>query len=115
MSNIHRKEFPMNISLSSLISGIKAAITRHDVTAHDVANINTPGYEERVPHQVETKPAGTEISHISRTPNPSSETSNTDLAEETKEQIINKRALQANVQGIKTQDEMLGEVIDLLG
>ena len=105
----------MNISLSSFISGIKTAITRHDITAHDVANVNTPGYEERVPHQVEAKHGGTNISHISRTPNPSTETSNTDLAEETSEQIINKRALQANIRGIKVQDKMLGEVIDLLG
>ena len=105
----------MNISLSSFISGIKAAITRHDITTHDVANVNTAGYEERVPHQVETKPGGTKISHISKTPNQSTEASNTDMAEETREQIVNKRALQANARGIKVQDEMLGEVIDLLG
>lgn len=105
----------MNISISSLFSGIKAAITRHDITAHDVANSNTAGYGERVPHQVATKTGGAKISHISKVPNHSGETSNTDLAEETKEQIVNKRALQANARGIKVQDEILGEVIDLLG
>lgn len=105
----------MAISFSSFISGIKAAITRHDITAHDVANINTPGYEERVPHQAETKPEGTEITHISRTPNPNKETSNTDLAEETKEQIQNKHTLAANTKVIKAKDQMLGEVIDLTG
>lgn len=105
----------MAISFSSAISGMKAALRRHDITAHDVANVNTPGYEERVPHQVETQPAGTEISHISRTPNPRTEVSNTDLAEETKEQIQNRRALQANARTIKKQDQMLGELIDLVG
>ncbi len=105
----------MAIPFLSPISGIKAAIKRHDITAHDVANINTPGYEEQVPHQVETKPYGTKISHISRTPNPSKESSNTDLAEETKEQIRNRRALSANVKVIKAKDDMLGEVIDLVG
>jgi len=105
----------MDMSFNSSISGIKAAIKRQDITAHDVANINTPGFEERIPHQVETKPDGTKISHISRRPNPQKDMSNTSLAEETKEQIQNKRTLQANAKVLKVKDDMLGEIIDLKG
>ena len=105
----------MDISFSSSVSGMKAAIERHDISAHDIANINTSGYEERVPHQVEKSPDGTEISHISRTPNPDKDISNTSLAVEATEQIQNKKALSANAKVIKAKDEMLGEVIDLLG
>ncbi len=105
----------MDISCSSSLSGMNSAITRHDIGAHDVANINTAGFEERVPHQVEKKPDGTEISHVSKTPNPDKETSNTSLAVESTEQIQNKKTLSANAKAIKIQDQMLGEVIDLLG
>ena len=105
----------MDISFSSSLSGMKAAIRRHDIGAHDVANVNTGGFEEQVPHQVEKKPAGTEISHVSRTPNSNKEISNTDLAVESTEQIQNEKTLSANAKVIKAKDEMLGEVIDLLG
>ena len=105
----------MDISFSSSVSGMKASIKRHNISAHDIANINTSGYEEQVPHQVEKNPDGTEISHISRTPNPDKETSNTSLAVEATEQIQNKKTLSANAKVIKAKDKMLGEVIDLLG
>ncbi len=105
----------MDSSFSSSVSGIKAAITRQDITAHDVANIDTPGFKEQIPHQVETKPDGTKISHISRRPNTQKDLSNTSLTEETKEQIQNKRALGANAKVLKVKNDMLGEVIDLVG
>ncbi len=105
----------MDISFNSSVSGMKAAIKRHDITAHDVANVNTPGFEERIPHQVETRPDGTEISHVSRRPNPQKDRSNTSLAEESTEQIQNKRSLQANAKALKTKDAMPGEIIDLVG
>ena len=105
----------MNVSFSTSLSGMRAAIRRHDIGAHDVANINTGGFEEQQPHQVEKKPYGTEISHVTRTPNPDKETSNTSLATEATEMIQNKKTLSANAKVIKAKDDMLGEVIDLLG
>lgn len=104
----------MDISFSAPISGIKTSITRHDVTAHDVANINTEGYSESTVHQAEVKPQGVRISSISKTPNSPHNYSNTDLAEETKEQVQNKNTLTANVKVLKAKDDMLGEVIDLI-
>ncbi len=104
----------MRISFSPSLSGIKSTITRQDISAHDIANINTKGFEESTAHQTEAKPRGTRISHITKTPNRSGEMSNTDLAKESVEQIRNKQNLKANVRVAKTQDEMLGDVIDLL-
>ena len=96
-------------------SGMRVAVRRHDITAHDVANVNTGGYEERTAHQAETLPAGARITHITRTPNPDPSRSNTDLAKETGEQIVNRHSFSANVKAARTKDDMLGEVIDLPG
>ncbi len=105
----------MDTSFSSSISGMKSASIRHDITAHDIANVNTPGFEQSTPHQSEIKPQGTEISHISRAPNNINTQSNTDLAEESKEQIMNRNTFSANAKVIKVQDSMLGEAIDIVG
>ena len=105
----------MDASLSSSVSGMRTHITRHDVTAHDVANVNTPGYEQRDVQQADVKQGGVQITGITRTPNRSAEFSNTDLAEEAKEQIVNKHANAANAKTIKVKDRMLGELLDLIG
>jgi len=105
----------MDLSLGASVSGMQASSTRHDITAHDVANINTPGYEEYRPIQTDVKPAGTRIAAITRTPNPDPTVSGTDLATETVEQIQNKNTFTANAQMIKAKDKMLGTLLDLIG
>jgi len=101
--------------MNTAISGIQASILRHNVTANDVANVNTPGYAERTPIQSDLRPAGTQVSAIRQTPNPDPTMSNTDLAEESKEQIVNKNTLAANVGVLKAKDRMIGELLDLVG
>jgi flagellar basal body rod protein FlgG len=91
------------------------ALQRHDLTAHDVANSTTPGFEQRRPHQTDMRPAGVRIAHVSRTPNPDPRLSNTDLATEAAEQIQNKHTLAANARAARVQDRMVGEIIDLVG
>ncbi|MBD3321558.1 MAG: hypothetical protein GF350_10740 [Chitinivibrionales bacterium] len=103
----------MNIAASG--SAMKISITRHDITAHDVANINTPGFEERTAHQAEISDEGVRISHISRKANQSPGGSNTSLVEESKEQIQNKNTFSANAKVIKAKDRMIGELMDLFG
>jgi len=105
----------MEINFSAPLSGVKAAQIRHDVTSHDVANVNTKGFEERKAHQTDVQPTGTRVSHLSKTPNPVPSRSNTDLAEEAKEQIQNEKTHAANLKVIKIQDQMIGEVLDLKG
>ncbi len=105
----------MDISFSAPISGIKTSIRRQDIVAHDTANVNTKGFGEHYAVQTERRPQGTEIAHIGKTPNSDKEYSNTSIAEETKEQIQNKSTLSANIRVLKAKDEMLGEIIDLVG
>jgi flagellar hook protein FlgE len=104
----------MDVSFSASLSGMQASSTRHDITANDVANINTPGYEEYRPIQTDVNPAGTRIAAVIRTPNPDKTTSGTDLATESVEQIENKTTFSANAQMIKAKDKMLGTLLDII-
>lgn len=94
-------------------SGLKAAQTRHNVTSHDVANINTDGFRQRDPLQTESKYGGTQISNLKKSQN-KNKMSNTDFAVESKEMIINKNSYTANAKVIKVQNQMIGELIDLI-
>jgi len=99
--------------LISSVSGMQASALRIDISAHDVANINTPGFSQSRPVQSSLK-SGTEISAIQKIPPPSPELSATELAEESAEQIISEKSFAANAAVIKTQDKMLGEVVNLV-
>lgn len=101
----------MNISASSM--GIGTAVTRHDITAHDVANVNTKGFAERRAEQGDVLPEGVRITSIRTTPNQPGALSNTDLTEESKEQIVNKNTVAANADVIRAKDKMLGELLDI--
>ena len=103
----------MNISSSAAVSGVRAALFRHDISANDVANITTPGYMQVTPQQTEMLPAGTRIAHLAQTPNDSVELSNTDYATEAVEQKANAASFNANLTVIKAQDRMTGEILDL--
>jgi flagellar hook protein FlgE len=105
----------MAISFEAPLSGIKAAITRENVAAHNVANVQTPGFAQYNVMQTDVVPTGTMVTGLSQTPNPNPATSNTDLAQTTVEQIISKDSLTANAAVVKVQDKMLGELLDLVG
>ena len=100
-------------SITSPVSAIKADILRVGVSAHDVANINTPGFAQTVVVQTDKKPTGTEISAMYKIEPPSKDLSATDFAEEAVELIKAKADLSFNVRVIKTQDKMLGELLDI--
>jgi len=95
------------------VSAMQASSLRLDISAHDVANINTPGFSQSRPVQSSLKP-GTQISAIQKIAPPSPEFSATDLAEERVEQIKSEKDFAANAAVIKTQDKMLGEVVNLV-
>jgi flagellar basal body rod protein FlgG len=103
----------MEASFNSSLSGISTYITRQNVTANDVANINTPGFEQQRVWQTEQTPYGVRISSISTVPNDSVELSNTDFAEEAGEMITNKNGTAANVKALKVKDRMTAEILDL--
>jgi flagellar hook protein FlgE len=103
----------MSLSFDPSISALKAAATRHAVSAHDIANVNTPGFRQTNVYQTDMMPSGTRISHLERTPAPSPDLSGTDLTEEVKEQKISKNDFQANLRVVNVRDEMTQDLLDL--
>jgi flagellar hook protein FlgE len=104
----------MGVSFAAPISGIQVSQTRMDVTAHNVANVNTPGFAQSTVEQAEVRPEGVRIASITKTPNSNPALSNTDLAEAAKEEIVNKDTLAADVNVIKAKDRMLGTLLDMV-
>jgi len=95
------------------VSALSASSLRMDLSAHDVANVNTPGFSQSRPIQTSLKP-GTEISAIQKINSATPDFSATDLAEEAVEQIKSEKDFAANAAVIRTQDKMYGEAIDLV-
>jgi flagellar basal-body rod protein FlgG len=60
----------MASGFSSAVSGIEAAVLRQDVTANNVANINTPGFMRSRVNQVERAGGGTAVASITRDTRP---------------------------------------------
>ncbi len=103
----------MSISFTAPVTGMQVSSIRHDITAHDVANINTAGYGQSVPDQADISPEGVRLSSITRIPNAAGQPSTTDLAQESVEQIRNKETFAANAKVLKVKDRMIGELLDL--
>jgi flagellar basal-body rod protein FlgC len=95
------------------VSAMQASSLRMDISAHDVANINTPNFSQSRPVQTSQNP-GTEISAIQKVKPGAPGFSATDLAEETVEQIKSEKDFAANASVIRTQDKMLGETINIV-
>jgi flagellar hook protein FlgE len=104
----------MDISLSNALSGIQTVIKRQEVSAANVANVNTPGFEKYSANQTERSAGGVRIANISRTLNSDSDRSNTDIAREMVNQMINKNELTANTKVIRAQNNMTGALLDII-
>jgi flagellar hook protein FlgE len=75
-------------------------------SAKNIANINSQGYTSiSTPLQNTGSNSIEEISHSSKFP--------TDLAFESTNQILIEEGIKANVSAIKTEDTMLGTIMDL--
>ena len=110
-------------SLGAGISGLRAMGTRLDVASNNVANANTDGYKKRRV-QMEEGINGGVTSRVTKTDTPGDrvqdqggerELSNVDLAEEMVEAIATKAVYGANTRLIRTEDEMTGSVLDIVG
>jgi flagellar basal-body rod protein FlgC len=109
--------------LGSSISGMRAASTKLDVSAHNTANISTDGFKKQRVNLSEAKNGGvtTSIETIND-PGPSYfspggaivEASNVDLVEELVDQRIASHAFKANAAAFKTADEMQESLLDIL-
>ena len=109
-------------SISSIASsGLQAAQLRLDVSANNVANMNTPGYRrEAVSQQAAPDNAGVRatvqrVQGTQRAQDAQAAQAEKGVAleQEAVEQMSATYAFKANLQTIKTQDEMMGSLLDV--
>jgi flagellar hook protein FlgE len=95
-------------SLSSIaLSGMNAAMHRLGGSARNIANEMTPGFRRQAVLQ-EAQPAGGVVVTISQASEPGH-----DLARDIVEQMVASYSFKANLGVIRTQDEMIGSLLDL--
>lgn len=101
----------MNINTS--ISGILNAFKREDITAQNVANLNTKNYKTKYMVNQELKNDG--ITGVIKTDNgqAAENGNNVDLAKEMMNSINNLEQEKANINVLRSQNEMIGSLIDI--
>jgi len=117
----------MMISVSNTISGLRAHATKLFVSANNIANFATESFKKSRAVFREGRNGGVEV-EIERvdTPGPiipedgddpyfAREMFNVDLGEEIPQTILAQRGYEANLSVIRTTDELLGSLIDILG
>ncbi len=125
------------MSYSANLSAVKAASLSQQVTANDVANMNTPGYKskrvdlESGPEGQGVRPAairentkpGPAVEQIQTSRNEQGqvrqeevrvEGSNTDIAEETVQMIEDEAYLRSNTEAISSHFRATGSVLNIL-
>ena len=112
-------------AIQSALSGLTAFSTQVAVTAHNVANVTTDGFKKSRTELIAVESGGVRsVIQKDETAGPTIlnntgygpaqlELSNVDLAEEAVNRIIGQRGFEANIQTIKTADEMLGTILDI--
>lgn len=112
-------------AIHTALSGLAAYAKHVEVTAHNVANVNTNGFKKSRTEFVALETGGVlPIIRKNETAGPvilnntgygpsQLELSNVDLGEEAVNQIIGQRGFEANLQAIKTADNMLGSILDI--
>jgi flagellar hook protein FlgE len=84
-----------------------------NVNANNVANVNTDGF---IPSDVRMANTGNSVSaNIRKADDNGSLKSQTNLTKEIPDQIVASNVTSLNVTTIKTQDEMLGSLLDMKG
>lgn len=98
--------------ISSNISSLTSNQTYMNNSANNVANVNTDGF---IPKNTLVKENGGNSTQAitSRADDTKSEKSQTNLTKEITDQISIEKITEANVNAIRTQDEMLGSLLDI--
>lgn len=97
-------------SLGSIASsGLGAAQLRLDASANNVANMNTANYRREVVAQQEAADSAGVRATVQR----EQDEKGVALEQEAVEQMSATYAFKANLQTIKTQDEMMGSLLDV--
>ncbi len=99
------------MNISSNISSITSHQTMMNTGANNIANVNTDGY---IPKDTRMTDTGNSVTTNTRTSDDTgSKMSQTNLAKELTDQIVSQDAVAVNVSAIRTQDEMLGSLLDI--
>jgi len=97
----------MSLISSASVSGMNAAQVRLSVSANNVANAQTNGYQRQEVVQ-STAPDGGTITNVIKTPQPN----NPALEKDMVEQLSAKNQFLANLQMFKAQERALGKLLD---
>ena len=97
----------MSSNPSIALSGLNAASSQLATAAHNIANAQTPGFRRQLVQQTAQPEAGVVVS-ISQ-----AAAAGEALAEDVVTQMAATYAFKANVLTLKTQDRMLGSLLDL--
>ena len=100
--------------ISSNVSSLMSNQTWMNNSAANVANVNTDKYVPRDTTISDTQNGGTKANTTLAT-STGSEKSQTDLTKELTDQIAIEKTAASNVQAIRTQNEMLGSLLDIKG
>lgn len=114
------------MSISASLSGLNSFSSRLNVQANNIANVNTDGYKKSLTDMRDVKPEGVRNTYqkvdtpgglrVDETAKGTelTETSNVELEEEMPQMMVSQRGFEANTAAVKTQDEMLGTLIDVI-
>jgi len=112
-------------AINAALSAVGALGKKLDVTANNIANVNTEGFKKSRATLEETDQSGVTVT-LSRVNTPGGpipsedgtgtmkESSNVDVAEEIVSLKTTEHAFQANLKTIKAEKEMLGALFDIL-
>ena len=116
----------MTTVLNTAISALDAYGKKLDVTANNIANLNTDGFKKSRATFEDGDSSGVVVS-ISKVNTPGSpvpseggtgkprESSNVDLAEEIVNLQTTKHGFEANLKTVKAEGQMLGSLFDIVG
>lgn len=112
-------------AIHTALSGLSGFSKKVEVTAHNVANVNTDGFKKSRTEFVEIETGGVlpvvekdnaegpaVLKDIGHGPE-QVELSNVDLGEEAVNLIIGQRGFEANLQVLKTADAIMGSILDI--
>ena len=99
----------MSSLLSIASSGPQAAQLRLNASAHNVANLNTPGFKDQTVQQQAVPPTGGVQARTAQAARPG-----VALEAEAVEQITASYAFKANALVLRTADDMAGTLLDTL-
>jgi flagellar hook protein FlgE len=99
------------MNISNNIASLQANQTFLNTSANNIANVNTDGFvpqDTRISNSGDTPTANTRVAD-----NNGSFKSQTNLNKEIPDQIVSGGVAEANASAIKTQDDILGTLLDI--